>query len=236
MNLWQNFVRPRTVSEALLALRDAPAPAAPIAGGTDLLLDLDQGRHSPATTLVDLTSVAEMTAAGAVRDGALFVGAAVSLTDSCSQPTRATTCQSAGGGLRSHRWSTGPQRGDAGRQRGACAAGRGRHHRAAGTGCDGGGGFTVWQPAHAPCRCFCGSGEVHSESPGTNSWWDFTCRWQRSQRPLRSSGSCDPRAWRCPFSILPSGSDVGLSWSTPSAFRLGHRGQRRGGLPRPKQY
>ena len=64
MNLWQNFVRPSTVSEALLALRDAPGPAAPIAGGTDLLLDLDQGRHSPATTLVDLTSVTEMTRAG----------------------------------------------------------------------------------------------------------------------------------------------------------------------------
>jgi xanthine dehydrogenase FAD-binding subunit len=79
MNLWQDFVRPRTVSEALLALRDAPAPAVPIAGGTDLLLDLDQGRHSPAKTLVDLTSVAEMRQME-LRGGALFIGAAVSLT------------------------------------------------------------------------------------------------------------------------------------------------------------
>ncbi len=80
MNLWQEFIRPSTVSEALLALRDAPAPAVPIAGGTDLLLDLDQGRHSPATTLVDLTSVAEMRQLE-LRNGALFIGGSVSLTD-----------------------------------------------------------------------------------------------------------------------------------------------------------
>ncbi len=85
MNLWQEFIRPSTVSEALLALRDAPAPAVPIAGGTDLLLDLDQGRHSPATTLVDLTSVAEMRQLE-VRDDALYIGAAVSLTDIALAP------------------------------------------------------------------------------------------------------------------------------------------------------
>lgn len=85
MNLWQNFVRPKTVAEALRALRESAAPAVPIAGGTDLLLDLDQGRHSPATTLVDLTSVAEMRRLE-LRDGALFVGAAVSLTDITRNP------------------------------------------------------------------------------------------------------------------------------------------------------
>src|SRR5512143_3377765 len=79
MNLWQNFVRPKTVAEALHALRESAAPAVPIAGGTDLLLDLDQGRHSTATTLVDLMSVAEMRQLE-VRDGALFIGAAVPLT------------------------------------------------------------------------------------------------------------------------------------------------------------
>lgn len=85
MNLWQNFVRPNTLAEALAALRDSAAPAVPIAGGTDLLLDLDQGRHSPATTLVDLTSVAEMKRLE-IREGALFIGAAVSLTDITGNP------------------------------------------------------------------------------------------------------------------------------------------------------
>jgi carbon-monoxide dehydrogenase medium subunit len=88
MNLWQDFLRPRTVTEALLALRDGPATAVPIAGGTDLLLDLDQGRHAPATTLVDLTSVAEMGQLE-IRDRTLFIGAAVSLSAIARHPLTA---------------------------------------------------------------------------------------------------------------------------------------------------
>jgi carbon-monoxide dehydrogenase medium subunit len=88
MNLWQNYICPTTLSEALLALRDAPAPAAPIAGGTDLLLDLGQGRHTPTITLVDLTSVAEMTALEP-RDGMLFIGGAVPLTRIAKEPLAA---------------------------------------------------------------------------------------------------------------------------------------------------
>ncbi|MEP0805963.1 MAG: FAD binding domain-containing protein [Chloroflexota bacterium] len=76
MNLWQNYLRPRTLSEALEALTHAPRPLAPIAGGTDLLLDLEQGRHSPLQTLIDVTSVAEMTALE-MRGDSLFIGAAV---------------------------------------------------------------------------------------------------------------------------------------------------------------
>jgi len=79
MNLWNHYVRPQTLSEALGALRDGPLPAAPIAGGTDLLLDLAQGRHFPAATLVDLTSVREMTALE-VRGDVLFIGSAVPLS------------------------------------------------------------------------------------------------------------------------------------------------------------
>lgn len=76
MNLWQNYLRPKTLSEALNALARAPRPLAPIAGGTDLLLDLEQGRHPPVQTLIDVTSVAEMTALE-MRGDSLFIGAAV---------------------------------------------------------------------------------------------------------------------------------------------------------------
>lgn len=85
MNLWQNYVCPATLSDALLALRDAPGPAAPIGGGTDLLIDLEQGRRSSANTLVDLTSVREMTALE-IRGSSLFVGAAVPLSHIARHP------------------------------------------------------------------------------------------------------------------------------------------------------
>jgi xanthine dehydrogenase FAD-binding subunit len=76
MNLWQNYIRPKNLSEAMDAFANAPRPLMPIAGGTDLLLDLEQGRHSPVQTLIDVTSIAEMTALE-VRGDELYIGAAV---------------------------------------------------------------------------------------------------------------------------------------------------------------
>ena len=76
MNLWQNYIRPKNLSEAMDAFVSAPRPLVPIAGGTDLLLDLQQGRHSPVQTLLDVTSIAELTVLE-LRGEELFIGAAV---------------------------------------------------------------------------------------------------------------------------------------------------------------
>jgi len=76
MNLWQNYIRPKNLTEAMDAFATAPRPLLPIAGGTDLLLDLEQGRHSPVQTLVDVTSIAELTLLEQ-RGDELFIGAAV---------------------------------------------------------------------------------------------------------------------------------------------------------------
>lgn len=78
MNLWQRYIPASSVAEALQALASEPGPALPIAGGTDLLLDLDQGRHPPAHTLVDLNSIDELSVVEP-RGDQLFVGAAVPL-------------------------------------------------------------------------------------------------------------------------------------------------------------
>ena len=76
MNLWQNYVRPKTLAEAMDVFSSAPRPLAPIAGGTDLLLDLEQGRHSPVHTLVDITEIEELLLLE-IRDDHLFIGAGV---------------------------------------------------------------------------------------------------------------------------------------------------------------
>ena len=76
MILWQNYLRPKTLSEAMDAFANAPRPLAPIAGGTDLLLDLQQGRHTPVQTLVDVTSIAELTRFEITGDE-IFIGASV---------------------------------------------------------------------------------------------------------------------------------------------------------------
>ena len=76
MNLWQNYIQPKNLTEAMNAFATAPRPLVPIAGGTDLLLDLEQGRHSPVQTLVDVNSIEEMTRLE-IEGDQLFIGASV---------------------------------------------------------------------------------------------------------------------------------------------------------------
>lgn len=92
MNLWQNYVRPKNLTEAMDAFAHAPRPLLPIAGGTDLLLDLEQGRHSPVQTLVDVTSIAEMTLLE-IRGDELYIGASVPVNRVAASPTVAHHAQ-----------------------------------------------------------------------------------------------------------------------------------------------
>ncbi len=85
MNLWQNYVQPASVEEAIAALSGSPGPAIPLAGGTDLLLDLEQGRHPPVHTVVDLTCIPEMCLVEP-RGDRLFIGAALSLSRVARHP------------------------------------------------------------------------------------------------------------------------------------------------------
>jgi len=85
MNLWHEYRQPTSISEAIEDLQNAPQPVAPIAGGTDLLLDIRQGRHAPPQTLIDLTGVPEMNVIES-RDNFLFIGAAVPINRIISNP------------------------------------------------------------------------------------------------------------------------------------------------------
>jgi len=79
MTLWQEYLQPKTITEAINALANASGSALPLAGGTDLILDLDQGRHPPVHTIVDITAVREMLPIE-IRGDELFIGAAASHT------------------------------------------------------------------------------------------------------------------------------------------------------------
>ena len=76
MNLWKHYHIAQTVDDALRTLTAAPGEAKIIGGGTDLLLDLQQGRHPPVHTLVDVTQIPTLTALK-IREGELFIGAGV---------------------------------------------------------------------------------------------------------------------------------------------------------------
>lgn len=78
MTIWKNYYLAQTISDAIQALAAAPGPSRVISGGTDLLLDLQQGRHPPVHTLVDVSGIPEMNVIE-IRQERLFIGAAVPL-------------------------------------------------------------------------------------------------------------------------------------------------------------
>jgi xanthine dehydrogenase FAD-binding subunit len=92
MNLWQQYLRPTSVTEAVTVLTSAPGPALPLAGGTDILLDLNQGRHSPVHTIVDLTEIPEMKCFE-LRERRLYIGAGVPVSRIARDPLSVTHAQ-----------------------------------------------------------------------------------------------------------------------------------------------
>jgi len=76
MTYWDHYLLPKTIDEALSYLNYAAGTARVISGGTDLLLDLRQGRHPPVGTLVDVTEIMELRDIQ-LEQSELFLGSAV---------------------------------------------------------------------------------------------------------------------------------------------------------------
>lgn len=80
MQRWQNYHTPQTVEEALSLLSSYDGRARVIAGGTDLMIDLQfGGDHYRDLSLVDVTHIPEMTRL-AQQDDHFIIGAAVTHT------------------------------------------------------------------------------------------------------------------------------------------------------------
>jgi carbon-monoxide dehydrogenase medium subunit len=85
MSYWKQYYLANSLSDALQVLASAEGKARVIAGGTDLLLDLQQRRHPPVEILIDINSVSEMNSIE-IRDDRLFIGAAAPLSQIVSSP------------------------------------------------------------------------------------------------------------------------------------------------------
>ncbi len=85
MNLWSEYILSQSIDEALQALASASGPARPIAGGTDLLLDIQQGHQPPVHTLVDISRIPELQALE-LRGDLIFIGAGVPVSVIANSP------------------------------------------------------------------------------------------------------------------------------------------------------
>ena len=60
MKLWSTYHIPHSVDEAIRLLAQYDGRAQVIAGGTDLLIDIQAGNHPPADVLIDITKIDEL--------------------------------------------------------------------------------------------------------------------------------------------------------------------------------
>ena len=76
MSIYRDYLQPQNIEQALSILVESVGTTAVIAGGTDLLLDMQQGRHADVDLLVDVSVVEEMIRIEVVDDY-INIGAAV---------------------------------------------------------------------------------------------------------------------------------------------------------------
>jgi carbon-monoxide dehydrogenase medium subunit len=93
MVFWKHYHLPDSVDEAIALLMSYAGQARVVAGGTDLILELQQGHRPPVDALVDVTRIGEMTGIHETG-GWIIIGAAVTHTTLVESPmlAQAATC------------------------------------------------------------------------------------------------------------------------------------------------
>lgn len=79
MPLWEHYHRPTTVDQAIDNLAHYAGRARILAGGTDLLLEMQQGRKPSVQALIDITQIPELCQIDEA-DGFVYIGAGVTHT------------------------------------------------------------------------------------------------------------------------------------------------------------
>lgn len=81
----KQYLKPGGLSDALFALHQAGSTVRPLAGGTDIIIQVRENRR-PVDTLVDLKAIPELTSISRADDGGLLLGAAVSCSSIYQTP------------------------------------------------------------------------------------------------------------------------------------------------------
>ena len=85
MNHFQEYLQPKSIQEALKDLSGATGSVAVVAGGTDLLLELRQGRHPAVDRLVDVSGIKSLRNISMEGDQ-IYLGAGVTHKEIISSP------------------------------------------------------------------------------------------------------------------------------------------------------
>lgn len=85
MVTWNNYLIPETLQQAIVYMESCHSSCLIVSGGTDLLLELQQGRRPPVDSLIDVTRIPELCEL-AIKGDRLYIGAAVPLKQLAISP------------------------------------------------------------------------------------------------------------------------------------------------------
>ncbi len=85
MKICNNYVLVNSLNDANTALKQYSGKSRIVAGGTDLLLEIQQGHHEPVDTLIDISQIPELLQLE-ILDNKLFIGAGVSVSQLTNSP------------------------------------------------------------------------------------------------------------------------------------------------------
>ena len=170
MTTWNHYHLAHSINDALGALRSSSGPARLVAGGTDYLLELQQGHHSPVDTLVDITCIPELTCLE-VRGGELFIGAAVPVSRVTEFAAGAPARPGCIRGLRADWRAAGAQYRHAGRKCGPRPARRGWDDRPGRAGRTGGDRIGRWPAPRAHAQPVRRPGKIDAAARPRNPGW-----------------------------------------------------------------
>ncbi len=86
MKLWNHYHVATSIEDALAILAEHNGRAQIVAGGTDLLLDIQQGNHPVAEMLVDISRIPELRTIEIQEDGTALIGAGVTHAEINAHP------------------------------------------------------------------------------------------------------------------------------------------------------
>lgn len=72
--MWKTYIQPTTLDEALEALAESPGSARIMAGGTDLILELEAGMRPDVDTLIDITRIPGLDSISLDEDNIIHLG------------------------------------------------------------------------------------------------------------------------------------------------------------------
>ena len=122
--MWQKYIIPANIEEALQSLSEDPGKTRLIAGGTDLILEIERGQRKDIETVIDVSRLPGLAEISLDKNGWIHIGAGVTHNQVAASSPFTGESLAAGSGCMECRLTANSKPWDHSRQPGDCFAGK----------------------------------------------------------------------------------------------------------------